>query len=285
MCIICGGQCGGIVEILIALGFPFLALYFFRMKTALLKIKNRIIGRDSSAEQLLDETVKCNGGGGWRQDSRVISTQPIELENLELIAVRSQPNESAEKSPWMTKFSRAISFKKKRELTGVRGWLLFLCLNLTIIIPASCIYQAMSIFYLYKSPFYQIILLVSYGLLLYNITIIATMGFLGTLSFYAGVLLWNVKPGAVKITKIFLIIHLSLTVIIAGIRLFITFPFDGSDNVGGAIRIFIPSLLHFSLWYLYLSKSVRVHNTYNQVEKGEITGPLPAKLNGSTEFI
>ncbi len=39
VCILCGGQCGGLGDFLISLGLPFLALYFSRIKQVLRKIK------------------------------------------------------------------------------------------------------------------------------------------------------------------------------------------------------------------------------------------------------
>ncbi len=45
MCIFCGGQCGGMGDMLISLGLPLLALYFFRMKGFLLRVKDKILGR------------------------------------------------------------------------------------------------------------------------------------------------------------------------------------------------------------------------------------------------
>jgi hypothetical protein len=48
MCIFCGGQCGGVGELLISLGLPFLALYLSRIKGSLLKIKKTIFPRGSA---------------------------------------------------------------------------------------------------------------------------------------------------------------------------------------------------------------------------------------------
>ncbi len=45
MCIFCGGQCGGMGDMLISLGLPLLALYFFRMKGFLLRVKDKVLGR------------------------------------------------------------------------------------------------------------------------------------------------------------------------------------------------------------------------------------------------
>jgi hypothetical protein len=51
MCFFCGGQCGGLGDLLIALGLPSLALYFFKLKEKLAQVKNRLAGNDNDASQ------------------------------------------------------------------------------------------------------------------------------------------------------------------------------------------------------------------------------------------
>jgi hypothetical protein len=95
--------------------------------------------------------------------------------------------------------------------------------------------------------------------------ILGLIALLATFSFYAGLQLWEEKIWAVKLTKIFLIIQLFLSLITALIQSFMTFPFVGSEiNFIIIIKITIPSLLYASIWYLYLSNSRRVHNTYSE---------------------
>jgi hypothetical protein len=265
---------------------PFLGLYFYRIRNSLIEIKNKIIRRGSGAEEVPDKTIKCSCCGELPKDCKVISTPSIELENLELIEVKSQHSEPAKKSTWITKFSKTSKSEKRKAPKGVRGWLLLLCINLTILIPALSLYNVISIYYFINSPLNQLILLVSKNLLIYHMAIIAIMVFLATLSFCAGLQLWEVKPAAVKLTKIFLIIQLFLSFIIAVIQSLMTFPFGGSENnFLVIIKFLIPSLLYAGIWYLYLSNSRRVHNTYSEIgKKRVISRQFPAEFKGYPEI-
>ena len=112
------------------------------------------------------------------------------------------------------------------------------------------------------------------------------MLFLAIFSFYAGLKLWNIKSGAVKIAKAFLIIQLLLTFIITITRPFMTFDIEPKGTIFGAVLLsLIPSLLQFGLWYLYLSKSRRVYNTYRGTEEKRLSIMAPpTKLEGYTEL-
>jgi len=72
MCIFCGGQCGGLGEFLISLGLPLLALYLWRIKNALAKIKNKNLPRDLAGAGL-DEPITCKCCGEALRDCREIS--------------------------------------------------------------------------------------------------------------------------------------------------------------------------------------------------------------------
>ena len=60
MCMFCGGQCGGMGDMLISLGLPLLGLYFFRMKGFLLRVKDKILGRTPQAGK--EPTGPCGCG-------------------------------------------------------------------------------------------------------------------------------------------------------------------------------------------------------------------------------
>jgi hypothetical protein len=256
MCVFCGGQCGGMGEFLISMGLPFLVLFFFKVKNALSKIKTKIIPRGISAEKMPDETNKCSCCGEPVSECRALSTPSIDPKTLELLEPKPQA---------------------KREPQGVRGWLLFLCLNLTIIIPFSFLYQfncALKIFYFPGMQLHQLIFKQS---LSYNMISLMVMIILAIMSFYAGLSLWGLKQKAIKITKIFLITQLSLMVIIITIWPFMAFSLVGDTNsIGDVIKALIPFLSYFSVWYLYLSYSRRVHNTYS-IPTG---GPSRRDVNG-----
>ena len=47
MCILCGGQCGGLGEFFISMGLPFLALLLYKLKNWFSRIRNRVLRRGS----------------------------------------------------------------------------------------------------------------------------------------------------------------------------------------------------------------------------------------------
>ncbi|MCX5891306.1 MAG: DUF2569 family protein [Deltaproteobacteria bacterium] len=238
------------------MGLPFLVLFFFKVKNALSKIKAKIIPGGISAKERPDD--KCSCCGESVIECRVLSSPSIDPKTLELLELKPQA---------------------KRGPQGVRGWLLFLCLNLTIIIPFSFLYQtncALKIFYLPGMYLNQLMFKQS---LLYNIFSMVAMILLTIFSFYAGLSLWGLKHRAVKITKLFLITQLSLMVIIIVMRPFLAFSLGGNANsIGDVIKGLIPFLSYFSVWYLYLSYSRRVHNTYGVSAGGPSQGETEGLL-------
>ena len=282
MCIFCGGQCGGAGEFLISIGLPFLVLYFLRIKNSLVRLKNRILHR---GQEIPAEPIKCECCDQPQQDCKAIHTQSIDLKDLELLELESQENEATEVSLETTTLNNQLNLAKER-VSGVKGWLLLLCLNLTIFIPASYLYQINCVLDLFNSTRNKILLLMFKALLAYNVLTIATMLFLAIFSFYAGLRLWHVKSRAVKTAKVFLITQLLLILVITIIRPIMTSTIDTGGQVFSAILIsLIPSLFQFGLWYLYLTKSSRVHNTYGGGEaKISMLPSPPAKLAGHTEF-
>ena len=82
MCIFCGGQCGGFGEFLISIGLPFLALYFSRIKQALVRLKNRIF---HSGQEIIAEPIKFECCDQPRHDCRTIHPQSIDPKDLRAI--------------------------------------------------------------------------------------------------------------------------------------------------------------------------------------------------------
>ena len=155
--------------------------------------------------------------------------------------------------------------KVQTQYKGVRGWLLFFCLSLTIFVPLFTLYNIISAYNEISSQFYQLPNLL-------NLVIIAG---LSTFSIYVGIKVWRVKPGAVRIAKNYLLLYLGYMVL--GI-LFLLFDSlqAGVDKaiIGELARVVIPSFTNFALWYSYLSKSKRVKATFSAVESNlEITAP------------
>jgi hypothetical protein len=155
---------------------------------------------------------------------------------------------------------------------GVRGWLLLLCFNLIILIPAFSLYQTNCTIDMLFLPQYRILLSIwSKNYYYLNVATIFSMLFIAIYSFYCGLRLWSIKGGAVRTAKIFLIVQLSLTVAILALQQIILSQSDGvrsfSPNVMGPL---VTSVLYFSVWYVYLVKSRRVYNTYGQDERRTI---------------
>jgi len=149
------------------------------------------------------------------------------------------------------------------KLKGVKGWLLFLCLNLTIYTPlvnlvyiilgwegAARLFRALP--GLKTLVIVEIILLI--GLMVF--------------SFYAGYALWSVKPNAVKIAKIFLL----ALVVISILSPFIRIGVANSLNLPSEFTKFISKeeileagrgIISFVIWFTYLCQSKRVRATYS----------------------
>lgn len=262
MCIFCGGQCGGAGDLFISLGLPFLVLYYYRLRNSLVRIKNRIFRGGSSVERKQDEVEICSCCGEKLNECKILSAQAIYpgmIGQLESLSLDRQP---AENATGAFKVNRPERPQMEKGKTGVRGWLLFLCLNLTIIIPFSCLYEATSALGAIYSPVMQIQLLGFKNLLLFHKIIIITMAFLAVFSFYAGLCLWEAKQKAVKIAKIFLLTQLGLMFFVFAIRPFMVILYSDGNKFRIIIESLIPFFSYFSVWFLYLTFSRRVRSTF-----------------------
>jgi hypothetical protein len=134
---------------------------------------------------------------------------------------------------------------------GVGGWLLLLCVLLTVVLPANVLYGTV------RSLAYRpdgVVLVIN----------AANIG-VALLSLMAGIMLWRVQKNAVKVTKIFLGLNplhaLGVFCLIATSNHLI-FP---RLLVSLALRILTVPLLISLAWYWYLLASQRVRNTYGMV--------------------
>jgi hypothetical protein len=254
MCIFCGGQCGGVGEFFISLGLPFLVLYFYRIKNALLRLKNRLLHRNWLVEDQENEEESCSCYGETLGNSKTLSFQAVDPKLLEMAELDSHVHAA--------KFNEIGITPKRAGVLGVSGWLLVLCINLTIIIPFSCLYNAISGLQIVYFPSTRNQLLIMQQSIMYHIIIIFVMLFLASFSLYAGMRLWEVKPKAVMTAKVFLISQLLLIFLIMAVRPWLVFPLSGEPAILGILRSLIPYLSYFGVWFLYLTFSKRVHNTY-----------------------
>lgn len=138
----------------------------------------------------------------------------------------------------------------------VSGWLLALCLILTIVFPATSLYRIIShtiLTAITARTLNRIVLLSVYSLLF---STLAVFGFM------AGLRLWLVKPHAVVFARRFL-----LTYLIANLAYFAFWSavIRPTKQIAyaemGWYHIVCPIAFVF-LWYTYLEHSKRVRNTY-----------------------
>ncbi len=254
MCIFCGGQCGGVGDFFISLGLPFIALYFFRVKRVFLKITNRFVPRGSVVLEKPPEANNCSCCGAPPGECRGPAAPAV--------VFREPAAPSLETLATLKLNDGAISSQRDRE-REVRGWLLFLCINLTLIIPFSCIYEASSALGMFFPGAGSIQVFLFRQSLSYHLGVIAATTILAIFSFYAGLSLWQLKPKAVKTVKLFLITYLLLMMFLIALRPFMVFSLGANPaSFGDTIPRLIPFLCYFSVWYAYLSFSRRVRLTY-----------------------
>ena len=141
---------------------------------------------------------------------------------------------------------------------GVKGWLLFFCLVLTVVGPLLTVVTfsyAVSEIIEYFDTFP--------GLL--NMLIIDCVLSVGLMSFsvYAGIALWRIKPNAVKIAKSYLVCYLIYAFIAAGLPFAAGLPEEANMVIlGESVKDLFRSFIFFAIWFSYLSKSKRVRDTY-----------------------
>lgn len=133
--------------------------------------------------------------------------------------------------------------------SGVGGWLLVLCIILTIVVPADIAYQ--TILALRSGPSLSgfVFILVSWCLAIFSLT--------------AGLLLWRARPGAVTTAKLFLLTQVAFAVVVYVNNLLASS--HSPESAQDLALAILPVPFSFAIiWYSYLSKSRRVQATYPQ---------------------
>jgi hypothetical protein len=142
---------------------------------------------------------------------------------------------------------------------GVGGWLLFLCLTLTVISPLMTIvnlhstYQELSPLF---RPFPR----------LHTVTILDSILSVGIICFSigAGAALWQRKPSAVRTTKRYLMTFLLYTVVANILPFMAGLPSQVNEAmISEVIKNGFRILVFFTVWNSYLNKSRRVKNTFS----------------------
>jgi hypothetical protein len=158
-----------------------------------------------------------------------------------------------------------VSFEKedqKEQIKGVEGWLLFFCMML-IFSPIAYIPYSIDT---YQEIQDEVISFPLKGTILIIDLILSIL--ISCLSIYAGLMLWKIRPDAIKTTTLYLNIVLVYSLIIFLTMTIIFFiseiPFNKSLQFvyGQMIRETISSITYVVTWKLYLNNSERVKNTF-----------------------
>jgi hypothetical protein len=144
---------------------------------------------------------------------------------------------------------RMLSEQEKRAPSGVGGWLLFLCVVLTFVVPIGIVYQ--------------MIVALRSGLdvvgLVYALVYLA----LATFSFVAGLLLWRIRPNAVTTAKLFLLAQAAFALALY-LKVLLGDGANAPDSAQNlVVGILLRPLLFAVVWYSYLTKSKRIQATYS----------------------
>ena len=142
--------------------------------------------------------------------------------------------------------------------TGVGGWLLLLCLGLTVLSPLISMISLVT-GYNDSSPFFE-----QFPGLKIIVTVDAVLSaLLMAFSVYAGIGLWTVRPGAVVMAKRYLFCFLGYHVVAAVLPFLAGLPQDANDAMMPlVVKSAAQGFVFFALWYSYLNKSQRVRATY-----------------------
>lgn len=144
---------------------------------------------------------------------------------------------------------------------GIGGWLLMLCIWLTILNPFGCLIsmRAWVAFLGHPKEGSDGIL----HLIALDIIVGAT-SMLG--SVVSGLFLWQRFRHAVPVAQTYLVLQLCLTVIYVGVVLVLTehihLGATGMDLADHVVGLLARSFIYFIVWFFYLRNSSRVHMTY-----------------------
>jgi hypothetical protein len=152
--------------------------------------------------------------------------------------------------------STSVAIDQKYK--GVGGWLLLLCLGLTVFGPIMTIVNLGIGYSEYSAVFDRFP-----GIK--RITIIDTLLSLGLMAFsiYAGMGLWSIRPGAVQMAKRYLLTFLGYLPISAVLPFMAGLPSAANNTMLAAVAPgIIKGVIGFIIWYSYLNNSKRVRATY-----------------------
>jgi hypothetical protein len=158
-----------------------------------------------------------------------------------------------------------ISSPSTRKPCGIGGWLAFLCVSFTVISPLVWFVETVSFF----QKDHVVLGFMALGM--------------GVFSLSTGIYLWRKDPSAIKWAKEYLLVNIVVSVIIsfAGTSGALDDPHVLGFAIGQAIGVFVAGSIVTAIWWLYLNKSVRVKNTYGEVEVTSNLGTVPTPTSQS----
>lgn len=137
---------------------------------------------------------------------------------------------------------------------SVGGWLLVICILLTIINP---IVTVLSIGFLFSVTRYVNVVIPTFTVIIMFSFIISIAS--SCFAFYAGYSLWKIKDNALRIMKIYLWTNLAIG-IMSWLISIVSMP-----QSGNIILNLISPIVSFTLYYLYFLYSKRVEGTYQEI--------------------
>jgi Protein of unknown function (DUF2569) len=155
---------------------------------------------------------------------------------------------------------RISQFFVRAEPVAVGGWLLWLCFVLTCLFPATSLYHIFSrtipSLINPNTPVRMLPIFIVFPVLFIPIAVF---------SFFAGLKLWLVRPGAVKFAKNYLLTYLGahiayFLVWVYWILIFQPNQFARFADMGR--WYLVNPILSVALWYSYLKRSKRVRRTF-----------------------
>jgi hypothetical protein len=145
-----------------------------------------------------------------------------------------------------------------RELKGVWGWLLLLCVTLTILDPSAVLINLFFVAdaakpYFVKHPGFFRLILVN------GVAGIA----LSVFSLYAGISLWKRLPGALAVARKYLKTVFAYSILAPFLPRLVGSTLHAShDTFVLTCLNSLFTIVYTGIWYLYLSRSRRVRATY-----------------------
>jgi hypothetical protein len=148
-------------------------------------------------------------------------------------------------------------YKRAPDPVGVGGWLLLLCVKLAVLLPAIAVVTlaaALLGFIPRDCPTSEAVPLF--------VPEAVGLAALSALGMVAGIRLWLVKPGAVRLARAFFLLTIAVAVVTLGATgSMVHFEF-GNDLLATQARGSLKAAVGATVWLLYLERSRRVKATY-----------------------